>query len=305
VRWSASGGTLPTDFTFTGQRSESFGLMDYQARYYDPVLGRFVQTDTLVPSPSDPQSLNRYSYVGNNPTKYRDPSGHVRCMDGECNLVDNPVTGELDWRGPVWSLPNTRYYLSEVYGYFDRSHLNTGRPTDIIADVKQAIADGGGAVRVPEMVSAARGKVWFRYIGTYQISSDAKPEDALGIAFGIYQDWGHRFEEWEGSFALGRGNDTSFAIEDLPSHYIGFFIAATGLSREEAFAILGSVRGTSQEPTRNTKNRTYNPWVDDNSVPWPALVTSLMPTPIASGTNTWEFVSGSCEGFACNLVSDP
>ena len=30
-----------------------------------------------MPSPSDPQSLNRYSYVRNNPLKYTDPSGHV------------------------------------------------------------------------------------------------------------------------------------------------------------------------------------------------------------------------------------
>ena len=66
-RWSASGGTLPTDFTYTGQRADSFGLMDYHARFYDPLVGRFISADTIVPSPSDPQSLNRYSYVLGNP----------------------------------------------------------------------------------------------------------------------------------------------------------------------------------------------------------------------------------------------
>jgi hypothetical protein len=35
VRWSD--GTLPTDYTFTGQRDETcLGLMDYHARFYDP-----------------------------------------------------------------------------------------------------------------------------------------------------------------------------------------------------------------------------------------------------------------------------
>jgi len=29
-----------------------------------------------VPNPGDPQSLNRYAYVQNNPLKYTDPSGH-------------------------------------------------------------------------------------------------------------------------------------------------------------------------------------------------------------------------------------
>ncbi|MCR4427693.1 MAG: hypothetical protein NUW23_16225, partial [Firmicutes bacterium] len=74
VRWSE--GTLPTDFTFTGQRSEDFGLLDYHARFYDPVLGRFISADTIVPEPGNPQALNRYSYVLGNPLRYTDPSGH-------------------------------------------------------------------------------------------------------------------------------------------------------------------------------------------------------------------------------------
>ena len=49
----------------------------YQWRYYNPALGRFVSADTIVPNPGDPQSLNRYSYVRNNPLKYTDPSGHI------------------------------------------------------------------------------------------------------------------------------------------------------------------------------------------------------------------------------------
>jgi len=50
--------------------------MYYGARYYDATLGRFVSADTLVPSAGNPQSLNRYAYVLNNPVRYTDPSGH-------------------------------------------------------------------------------------------------------------------------------------------------------------------------------------------------------------------------------------
>ncbi len=56
---------LPTGYTFTGQLDSGLGLMYYGARHYDGALGRFIQPDTIVPSPGDPQSLNRYSYVGN------------------------------------------------------------------------------------------------------------------------------------------------------------------------------------------------------------------------------------------------
>lgn len=62
---------------FTGQiLDEETGLYYYGARYYDPELGRFIQADTSVPSATNPQMLNRYTYCGNNPLKYVDPSGH-------------------------------------------------------------------------------------------------------------------------------------------------------------------------------------------------------------------------------------
>lgn len=34
---------------------------------YSSVLHRFVQTDTILPEPGNPQALNMYSYVLNNP----------------------------------------------------------------------------------------------------------------------------------------------------------------------------------------------------------------------------------------------
>ncbi len=67
---------LPTDYRFTGQRREgTIGLYDYGARFYDPALGRFISADTVVPQPGNPQALNRYSYVLNNPLRYTDPTG--------------------------------------------------------------------------------------------------------------------------------------------------------------------------------------------------------------------------------------
>ena len=52
------------------------GLYYYGSRYYDSHLGRFIQPDTEIQNASDPQMLNRYSYVRNSPLVYRDPSGH-------------------------------------------------------------------------------------------------------------------------------------------------------------------------------------------------------------------------------------
>jgi RHS repeat-associated protein len=75
-----SEGTLPTDYTFTGQKNDGNGLMFYNARYYDATIGRFIQADPIVAAPFNPQSLNRFAYVLNNPVKYIDPSGYAaRC----------------------------------------------------------------------------------------------------------------------------------------------------------------------------------------------------------------------------------
>jgi len=68
---------MPTDRQFTGQRRDSYIKLHYMgARMYDPELGRFISPDSIVPDFSNPQSLNRYAYVVNNPLKYRDPTGH-------------------------------------------------------------------------------------------------------------------------------------------------------------------------------------------------------------------------------------
>tara|TARA_B100000519_G_C14151764_1_gene394913 strand:- start:363 stop:1013 length:651 start_codon:yes stop_codon:yes gene_type:complete len=47
-----------------------------QARYYDPVIGRFYSNDPVGYTSANPvMSFNRYLYVNNNPYKYTDPNG--------------------------------------------------------------------------------------------------------------------------------------------------------------------------------------------------------------------------------------
>jgi hypothetical protein len=57
-----------------------------QARYYDPVIGRFYSNDP-VGFIGTIDSFNRYSYVGNNPYKYTDPTGMMSCEFSTCEGV--------------------------------------------------------------------------------------------------------------------------------------------------------------------------------------------------------------------------
>ncbi len=78
---------------FTGQEQDpETGLYFYQARYYNPALGRFISPDSIVPEPGNPQSLNRYSYVTNNPLRYTDPTGHFFGLD---DLIIGVVVGAI------------------------------------------------------------------------------------------------------------------------------------------------------------------------------------------------------------------
>jgi len=92
-----------TDLAFTGQRNMdaqgngfTLGLLDYHARFFDPALGRWTQPDTVIPD-GNPQSLNRYTYVGNSPINFNDPTGHKACdeIDADGNCVKSTAKGDL------------------------------------------------------------------------------------------------------------------------------------------------------------------------------------------------------------------
>jgi RHS repeat-associated protein len=146
LRWES--GAAVTDFGFTGQRAErGFGLLDYNARYYSPMLGRFVSADSLVPNPGAPQALNRYAYARNNPLGYTDPSGHQgepwlhRIISGiqEWVILHDPCTLSED--------PNCISISKALFGSVQRP-----KPEDVMGPL---LIDGGEAEKLRQVVDAA------------------------------------------------------------------------------------------------------------------------------------------------------
>ncbi|MGH8275017.1 MAG: RHS repeat-associated core domain-containing protein, partial [Gammaproteobacteria bacterium] len=77
--------TTETDKGYTGQESlDSVSLVDYNARLYDPALGRFLSVDPLIAHPGSTQSINPYSYVENNPLNKTDPTGQASAGGQVC-----------------------------------------------------------------------------------------------------------------------------------------------------------------------------------------------------------------------------
>jgi RHS repeat-associated protein len=123
-----SGGSLPTNYRYTGQELDiPTGLMYYGARYYDRTVGMFISPDTLVPDPTTLWDYNRFAYGRLNPLKYNDPTGHW-------------VETALD----IVSLGMTVHDIRE-------NGLNWENGIGLVADVGSlvlpGVAGGGAAVR--------------------------------------------------------------------------------------------------------------------------------------------------------------
>lgn len=119
---------------FTGkERDDDSGLDNFGARQYSSGMGRFMQPDwsnILSPVPyasvDDPQTLNLYSYVRNNPTTVIDPDGHcwgiISWWQHACNAADG-----LGWRSDAqveqavhdareWLRENTSFSAAQQEG---------------------------------------------------------------------------------------------------------------------------------------------------------------------------------------------
>ncbi len=104
------GGTMVTDRRFTGQRYEAgLGLYDYNARFYDPYLNRFLAADTLVPDPTNPQSLNRYSYAYNHLLRHVDPTRHAPLDEPWQAEFEKAHGGVPDWHDRLIRLFSIAY----------------------------------------------------------------------------------------------------------------------------------------------------------------------------------------------------
>ena len=94
------------DRGFTGhEHLDHFGLINMNGRIYDPLLGRMLSPDKYVQAPGFTQSFNRYSYCGNNPLVYIDPTGQnfYKLFD----LILGPGMTDLTMKVTTISLQST------------------------------------------------------------------------------------------------------------------------------------------------------------------------------------------------------
>ena len=117
---------IESAYKYTGKELDSeSGLMYYEARYYEPVIGRFVSVDPMsttvgLKGLSDPQSLNYYAYTQNNPLKYVDPDGR------ELTLASLPKSEQQTVLGWLHELTSDKLSVSQE-GKIEIKNLSSSR----------------------------------------------------------------------------------------------------------------------------------------------------------------------------------
>lgn len=155
---AAQTGSVENPFTFTGQPSDrTAGVTLFPLRAYLPFLGRFLSEDPIP-------AINPYSYVSNNPTNFRDPSGAGQIVDLIVLVVRValPVVGFTmsyrEYRAGRYCHALT-YFMGGLFGVggLAASALALGTPTVLLAYAGAGGITAGGRLAFCDWAQNNRG----------------------------------------------------------------------------------------------------------------------------------------------------
>jgi RHS repeat-associated protein len=138
---------------FTGQEEmPSVCLVNYNARIYDPALGKFMTPDDMIPDAYRGQDYNRYTYVGDNPLSYDDPTGHYAntnspsMADLSAPVTHNPFSTLADPIGSVEELAALLRVIQHAHavGLTSDTASAAGLTSNSLQSPSTATSPGGG-----------------------------------------------------------------------------------------------------------------------------------------------------------------
>jgi len=149
---------MTTQKSYIGERHEpETGLLYLNARYMDPVLGRFISPDDWDPT-QEGVGTNRYAYAGNDPVNKADNNGHQalensiaeELFDEELQLWSNIFNSAAEKTADV-ALPASEAVLENLTPYGDIQGMATayesGNWTSFTVSVTTAAAGMFPAVK--------------------------------------------------------------------------------------------------------------------------------------------------------------
>jgi RHS repeat-associated protein len=163
-RYSAYGGVaqgsvgLPSLLGYAGELLDGNGLVYLRARWYDPVVGRFLSRDPELGVAATPYTLNGFGYVAGNPILNIDPSGRF-CL---------PCAGAI-----IGGLAGLGGYLVATAATGGDARLDQALIATAAGALSGAACTGGiiaGCVAISSLVSVAQ----------YQLAPGAKSAQGYG-----------------------------------------------------------------------------------------------------------------------------
>src|SRR6266571_1231702 len=178
--WQPSGDKLhpcgyygaTTEHGFTGhEHLDDTYLIHMNGRVYDYRLGRFLSVDPIISNPANSQSINPYSYIGNNPLSGVDPTGYeaiqgcTSSTEGVCLGAGFMQSAKFNAAEVTWVNPNVSHdsgesqrasasaKTSQSGAEPQAAQLCAGNPTSKASPGEVANVDGGSSYPVGARVA--------------------------------------------------------------------------------------------------------------------------------------------------------
>ncbi|WP_340198634.1 RHS repeat-associated core domain-containing protein [Ascidiimonas sp. W6] len=177
-----------TDRGYTGhEHIKSVGLVNMNARMYDPTLHRFLGPDNYIQDPFSSQNYNRYGYVLNNPLMYTDPSGNFAFLAFLGAVLYGALVGAA-----VAAVTYTA--ISLITGTFSLSGLGNA----VLMGAVGGAISGGLSSLGSQLISSSSA---FVQSGTMNMLSEVASQVGTSLAFGEDVTFGTILGSFAGGFA--------------------------------------------------------------------------------------------------------
>ncbi len=188
-----------------------FGLINMNARLYDPVLGRFLSPDPYVQMPDFTQNFNRYSYCLNNPLVYVDEDGEIAWfVPVIIGAVIGSYSGGVIANNGQFNPIKWNYNSGKTWGYMLGGAVVGG----VSGSFGWAVASSG----IPMANTAAiAGASFVNSVGTHIYIGGQTP---ISISFGVASydftnnEWGYlgkKGNKWYENLGYGLGTMANLA----------------------------------------------------------------------------------------------
>lgn len=225
-------------FRYSGEYfDKETGTIYLRARYYNPGIGRFMSEDSVPGTDNNPLSLNLYTYCGNNPVYFSDPSGHI--------------------------MVNGHDYTPEELGYIGSNQTNENLPGDVKETFAEMTSDNDPKQDPSPPKSGFKIPFRIKLVGNGDMSQ--KNSD------GVYEIYVFTEDEWKEApnalaFATAGTSGVVAEVSEVP-----MFFEESNAGSKTVYSVSEATKAAVQkilkQPLRNPNNGQFmtKPWTQVNN----------------------------------------